>query len=102
MSFGHPNHLPPHPLLTALWGGCHQPYFTDEYTEAQSSGGGVGNEFQTQWLPESGPSHSTGFSDFVARIPKEEGNAPPAPPPTPNLAWRVLSALLWLHISGTN
>lgn len=42
--------------------------------------GGAGNEFQNQWLSESGPFHFTGFSDFATRrVPKEEGKPPPQP-----------------------
>lgn len=37
------------------------------------------NEFQNQWLSESGP-YFTGFSDFATRrVPKEEGKPPPQP-----------------------
>ena len=42
--------------------------------------GGGGNEFQNQWLSESGPFHFTGFSDFATRrVPKEEGKPPSQP-----------------------
>ena len=58
--------------------------------------GGARNEFQNQWLAESGPSHFPGFSDFAAKFPKRR------PVPHPNLAQQVLSALFWPNLSGTN
>lgn len=43
---------------------CHQPHFTDEYTEAQSSGSRCWERIPDCWIPEPAPSHLINYPDF--------------------------------------